>query len=123
MQTQELTQTLAEQLSLSDEEASRTLRATLTAIGRALPEDEANAAADQLPADVASYLRSGGAAEVTDDPEVLVLDVAESLDTDGDTARQRLAAGFLTLRAALDEGEWIELVTALPAPVSDMIPS
>lgn len=123
MQTQDLTEAFADRLSLAPDEASRTLRATLTAIGRALPEEEADAAADQLPAEIASYLRAGGAAPDVDDLEVLVVDVAESLGTDGRTAQGRLEAGFLVLRDALDEGEWIELVTALPAPISDMIPS
>lgn len=123
MQTQDLTDAFADRLSLAPDEASQTLRATLTAIGRALPEQEANAAADQLPAQIASHLRAGGAAADVDDPEVLIVDVAETLDTDGATAQRRLEAGFLVLRDALDEGEWIELMTALPAPISDMIPS
>lgn len=120
MQTKQIVRTLAERLEVPEERADTILKATLTALGRAIPEGEAAKAASQLPADVADPLRTSALQPVETDVDVLLADVAERLDTDGDGARRTVGDVLGTVRQALDDGEWAQLIDVLPAEITTL---
>jgi uncharacterized protein (DUF2267 family) len=120
MQTQDIVGALAARLDVPEPRADTTLKATLTALGRALPSGEATDAASQLPAEVADPLRTAALQPVEDDVEVLLADVAERLDTDGDGARDTVGAVLGVLQEALDQGEWTELTNVLPTGILEL---
>lgn len=125
MQTDEMVTTLAQRLGLPPAEADTTLRQSLTTLARVLPDGEATDTAAQLPSELADALRAA-AAQPRDgaaDTELLVADLAEKLDLDGEQARRRLGASLATIRDALDEGQWVELTTVLPGDLVGLVPS
>lgn len=120
MQSHEIVRSLAARLDVPEARADTTLKATLTALGRALPADEAADAASQLPAEIADPLRTAARQEVENDIDVLLADVAERLDTDGAGARETVGAVLGVLQEALDHGEWVELTNVLPTEVVEL---
>lgn len=117
METTAIAATFAERLGTAPERADTIIKIVLTALGRALPADEAADAASQLPADLGDPLRTSSQQPRETDVEVLLADIAERLDTDGDGARDTVGAVLGTLQEALDTGQWTELTNVLPTEI------
>lgn len=123
MQRDEFIDAVAERGDLSEEDARRTVSAAMLMLGRALPAEVAHATASQLPRRYGDHLQAAGRVGDLEDQDALVAKMAETIESDGHTAKQRIAVVLDVLQDALDEGAKTELLRHLPSGVTDLLPA
>lgn len=123
MHRDEIIEAVAERGRLGEEEARRTVSAAMLVLGHALPRGVAEDTAAQLPRRFGDHLTAAAMVQQTEDHDALVAKMAETIASDGETARERVAVALDVVGDALDEGARTELLRHLPPAVTDLLPA
>lgn len=123
MQTDEIIQAVADRAGIPEEEARASVHGGVLMLGQALPQQDAENTAAQLPRELADHLRASGTGPAETDQDALLTKLAETLDSDGETARERAGVVLGVLTDALNDGGRIELLRHLPPAVTDLLPA
>lgn len=123
MQTDEIIRTVADRARIDQAEARATVHGAMLMLGLALPQQDAENAAAQLPRELGDHLRAAGAGPAVTDQDALLAKLAETIQSDGETARERAGVALDVVGGALNEGGRIELLRHLPPAVTDLLPA
>ena len=124
MRTDEILRDITNRSDLDEDEARRTLEATLEALGYVLHEEEASNVSAQLPADLSTTLDAAASERRDWGAEEFVAFVSEQTgEDDVEATRNRIGHALAALRAALSEGEFTDMLLDLPGDVGALLPT
>jgi uncharacterized protein (DUF2267 family) len=115
MKYEEFISRVAENGALSEEDAAKLTRATLTILAERITGGEAQDLAAQLPEPLKAPLTSAHENAEAFSFQEFVERTAERAGTDIDTAEMAVVAVFATLREAVTPGEFDDVLSQLPA--------
>lgn len=110
MQTDQIVSLVSDRAGIDEDEARRTVDATVHALARSMDDEEARDAAAQLPSELATTMEAAAGQDQEWDGEAALAYVAEQLDVDGETAQARVGSVLDVLGEALTTGEFDDLM-------------
>jgi uncharacterized protein (DUF2267 family) len=121
MKYEQFISTVADRAGVTTDEATAISRATLETLAERLTAGEAKDLAAQLPADMQRWLIPPTPEAQKLSVQDFVQRVADRAQVDEQRARQGISAVFNTLRDAVTEGEFDDVLAQLPREFAEVV--